>query len=583
MRRRPFYDLAVEGQEDFSAGAFPLQEQMPATAVQDCVNGIYDDDGSLFKRGGGAYVGPPTPYVISSSPVAGAPLFVWDAWLGSGYRFTFVGTYDATATELWHLTDTWSSSNTAVLLATLDRAAIQRLVVFNGMIVAIVAIDPIFLYAGALTSIAGLSVGALTFTFGSPVVKCPAGGLTGHVIPGEILDSEDAFGARDGYPTPVASVDSDTQVTLVAPWLGPDGSHAGSFSYRYTVAAPPSIKASTNQTFVAVAGGRLWMARGNKIAFTPTGRIAHFEDTDLHELPEGALITGLQPLEDRLVVFTTFGVWEITNVALDLTDDFGNAQQQIVKMASDVVLWGDAGIAGQDGSVFVPALDDVYTLNRGGVHRMAGAAGIRKLWQQYVKSGYRPGVAAVHRGHYFLPILNDAAWVDTLVCKLSTGAWSRWSGYCGQCRGFAQRIDDVARTPKLLGAGPDHVVDLTGAFDPTAANKQDPDGSTHTLQVVLRPFVRRAALPEVWRYLRARYELVDAAVDHPTVLAEAAKGSAGAWVSVTAFPVDSGDRPKRFTVNKRAQLLRVRLTSSGPSQSLVLRSAEAMVRNSYRQ
>src|SRR4051794_36693266 len=70
------------GQDDFSAGAFPLQERVPRTAVEDAVNCLIEDDGSLLKRGGGAYK--------STSAYGAAILALFDRVLGAGQRTVFL-------------------------------------------------------------------------------------------------------------------------------------------------------------------------------------------------------------------------------------------------------------------------------------------------------------------------------------------------------------------------------------------------------------------------------------------------------------------------------------------------------------
>jgi hypothetical protein len=70
-----------------------------------------------------------------------------------------------------------------------------------------------------------------------------------------------------------------------------------------------------------------------------------------------------------------------------------------------------------------------------------------------VKAGYQPGLATVHRGHYFLPIVNGSTWVDTLVCRLDLerSPWTRWAGHAAGTA-YAVRVGATTRSPKLFGA-----------------------------------------------------------------------------------------------------------------------------------
>jgi hypothetical protein len=107
---------------------------------------------------------------------------------------------------------------------------------------------------------------------------------------------------------------------------------------------------------------------------------------------------------------------------------------------------------------------------------------IRPLYRDYVKSGYRPGLAAVHRGHYFLPIVNGTSLVDVLVCRLDRGAaWTRWAGHAAG-GAYAQRIGADTRQPKLLGISGARITEVTASMALTGA-AQDADATTPVFRV----------------------------------------------------------------------------------------------------
>jgi hypothetical protein len=178
--------------------------------------------------------------------------------------------------------------------------------------------------------------------------------------------------------------------------------------------------------FYAVAGNRLWMANRNssRVDFSDIGTPATVGATSFHEIPEGGIL-GLIGLRDAVVVFTTSGVWIISNVGLNLTDTAGNVQHRIDRYSRDLVLWHSNGLgAGFEGALVVPARDGVYLLNYGVASEAPQqftliSRPIANLYRSYVAAGYMPGQPTVHRGTLLLPIRTvGEAFVDLLVCRL---------------------------------------------------------------------------------------------------------------------------------------------------------------------
>jgi hypothetical protein len=255
------------------------------------------------------------------------------------------------------------------------------------------------------------------------------------------------------------------------------------------------------------------------------------------------------------------------------------------------VLWGDAGIGGWSGALIVPALDDVYLIDAGGPQGVV-SEGIRALYRSYVKEGYKPGIATVYRGHYILPILNsDSAVFDTLVCRLdlrdSRGntrpAWTRWDG---AARGTAWATRTGAGAPSLFTGRSGYLMDATGVFLPSAANKDD-DVAVRPgfdFDVTTRDYDTGPGNRNSISGLRMRYELVDAAADNPTIAASYSTGPEGAAFTAlsTSAPENDGSDPYTWRFVKRTRRARFRFLSSGPSANLKLRVVEVLVRPSSR-
>jgi hypothetical protein len=345
-----------------------------------------------------------------------------------------------------------------------------------------------------------------------------------------------------------------------------------------------------------VAGQRLLNAAGDAVYFssrllTSSTDWAFAESEDYHLIPGGHEVTGLEGIGDAAFVFTTGGTWVIRNLAYDLTDDYGNPQQTAQAVAPNLILWDERGISSYRGSVVVPAIDDVYLLSLGGEPVPVSEA-IRPLYRSYVKAGYQAGFATVHRAHYFLPIMNGSTLVDVLVCRLDGGspAWGRWSGHAAGAA-YVEMVGSSSRSPKLYGISGQRITDLSGCFAPVAGNKNDADGSTHVLSVVTRDFALRPQVRNLWRYLRARFQLDDAASDNPTLTLESSAGppESEVWVSSGSWAEGTGEDSSKIAIlnsdgnpGRRVQSIRFRIRSSGPAARLVLRSLEVFYRASGR-
>ena len=265
----------------------------------------------------------------------------------------------------------------------------------------------------------------------------------------------------------VRSVTNDTKLVLAETWAG--GTASGS-SYTLVpgqAVANASIPPRATGNFLAVAGsgsGRLIMASGNRAYLSDRGNPFSISSTIYHELPAGVDIVGAEGVGDAVLLFTTAGVWSISNMSLDVLDDFGNIQQSVQRISGEIVLWGDPGIASWSGSVIVPAVDDVLVLAPdGSATPITGDdqnSKIRPLYRSYVASGYQPGFATVYKGHYLLTIVNGSTWVDTLVCRLDRGAvWTRLSPAMPRASRMRSSPRSGSTPAKLLAVAAQRVTD----------------------------------------------------------------------------------------------------------------------------
>jgi hypothetical protein len=374
-------------------------------------------------------------------------------------------------------------------------------------------------YGGSLKA-ADYSTGTVSVTNGSAVVTAAGTAFLTNVDAGMLLK---VAGAGRYYV--VQSVDSDTQLTLADVFEGSTAAGQGYALTRLGSAAAPyrqaEIYATVAERLVTGEGARVYFSG----ARSETGVLQPhvFSDGDFHELPEGARVLGLEAIRDLLVVFSTDGIWTVSNMTFELTDAQGNVQQSLHRTTQDVVLWGPAGVAQFRGALVVPGTDGVYLVD-GVSEPVSVSESITPLLVDHVQAGRKPGGAVVFKSHYFLPVLDSAnTVVDLLVCRLDRPAkvrnrtffpWSWFRGHGGNVTALTQQVSaGDARQPELLaaGRGDGRVLKLTGVFEPALVRAVDADGTTHRWLLESRDFATGRGNVNTARRVRARYELADAA------------------------------------------------------------------------
>jgi hypothetical protein len=286
-----------------------------------------------------------------------------------------------------------------------------------------------------------------------------------------------------------------------------------------TWAAPASLPAGPRH--LCAAAGRLLVATGNKIAFSPPDTPEAFVADDFHLLPGGVVVMGMAAIRDTAFVFTNYGVWTITNLAFDLTDAYGNIQQQLQLVAPEMSLWHESGLCEWETRIIAPCMDRCYAIDGLSTPQPISES-IAPYYMSFIRSGFRPGGAKVFRNHLFLPILNSVNAVQTvLCCRLSRPVRGRllyfpWTTLTGHAAKMV--TGDVSLTtgvPRLLAAQSDgRVANFSDLFEPTQTNRLDADGTAHEFDIETRDFATGNGQPNHLRKLRMRYTLDGNATVH---------------------------------------------------------------------
>lgn len=572
-------------QEDFSAGMVRVAPHLiPPNGAWRLQNFLLDEDGSAYRRGGTA--------LKSNADFGSSGLrFVWDGWLAGGQRTVFANGSDFGVLD--------SDDATPVNLGGSGLSGPVKPAVIDGLL--FVGSSA---YGGSRKT-AGYSAGTVAVTNGSATVTGTSTSWSANVDPGMVL-------TINGRLHAVKSVESDTSLTLFRPWTG---ATASGLSYSADPVAAIPAAYNPGGSWV-VAGQRLVSLKEDRAAMSAQFDSTSWDVTDEWLLPEGVQFLGGATIKDTVLGFTTGGVWTIGNLDYDLTDAVGNVQQQLQLANGGLVLWGEAGIAGWEQSVVVPAIDGVWLVGGGSAVQLS--ASITPLYAGYVARGYRPGQGVVHRAHYLLPILDGSgAPVDLLVCRLDRPVevrrlgkvwpWTNWQGAGAQVAALTVRINaGSTRDPLLLGA------DRTEAgrvisyppFHPDGP-AADHDGTAPVWDMIGRdiPTGGRALNENLVKKLRARYELVSgnavATIEAyygtdlrpPGALWGGSTWGGASWndADQLAFiklegdaPESNGDSPYSWTVGKRIRYFRPRLRCAEPCERAVLRSFEVFVRPSGR-
>lgn len=602
--------------DDFSAGAElnVAPHLIDPRGLGGCAEGLYNDDGSVYLRGGSKWKSSPTFGVFAAQwgqvqwgqfqwsselppPFGTSIRSAWDGWFAVGHR-TLLRTPisngvldpadDATPIDL---------GGYGTMVPHVNRLVNGLLFIAGGQI-----------YAGSLQAADPTPAGTVTVVRGAKgVVGVGTTWTTAGIDAGMLFRT----GTEERVYV-VATVDDDTHLTLTEAYEGTPSTVAASQAFTLKRLETASKPYRSAMVYGSIAERLIVIEENAIIRFSERSKPHSFIDTDFHQLDDGVEIITVEALGTDLVVFTTQGYWLIRNMAFNLTDALGALQQREDHPNRELVCWGGQGITDYRGALVVPALDGIMLVD-GISQPVPISKGIEPRYRRHVDLGHRPGKAEVYRDHYLLPITDVAGkWQDTLVCRLDRPVKTRsqtlfpWSWHEGAGAQTAFYVERVPRAegsrPELLGgdlqAG--RVLDCSDYFSPAVATKFDHDGSERMLELVTRDLPTGPA-ESINRVRRVRLigELEADEGDTPTISmwirADVDDGDAR-WGEViwgdfqwadgaetqfvllgdvaTEADLDGGRGGKDFFSNVRTRYARVRLRSSGPIAKLTIRSLE---------
>ena len=580
---------------------------IPENGAYDIINGFNgDDDGSIFWRGGNDY--------YSDADFGAGLRHIWTGHLAAGERILFANSADFGVLN----------GTTPVNLGSDGRNGPAVCAEIGGLLF----IGGGYIYGGSLKA-APYSTGTVSVTNGSTTVT--GAGVTWNTL----VDAGMLLQLGNGRVYVVESITDSTHLELSEAY---EGATAAGQAYTlhniYKITTADPYVAS--DTYAVSTARLLWHDERNvyfsSLRTTAPQENPHtFSPTDYHTVPDGARIVGIAAIGQIVLVFTTAGIWRLTGIAYNIVDAAtGDPQHSFELLSKDYILVSPAAIAYWEQYLVVPCTDGIYLID-GTSSPVRISKSIDPLWHDYIRFGYKAGGAAVYKGRYFLPILVGSSSVkDVLVCRLDRGArdrrrrvmfpWSRLQGSGAEIAAYAVKNAADPRSPKLLGAEfPDtaRVTDCSGYFTPSAANKQDADGTTPDFEIVTRDFPTGGLTLNTVRYARLGYELVADTGDDPRLILDYASGirrddapkwgdpngewgvgfgpsGTSGWAATSDgefSPVMRGStrdyaypsilEPHRFRLNKRLRYARLRLRAdNGPAELCVIRRIELQIRPS---
>lgn len=554
--------LAKVGQDDFSAGSYTEQpfEKVPTNGVSDLLEGLIGDDGLPFRRGGAT--------TLSDTNKASG-YFFWRGWLAVGERVLWGDNTGA----LWTLN---GSTPQAVPNDSGSAGAYSgKAAVLNGMVIL-----PDGTIWGGSYKTSNYNTGTMDMVMGSDQVVGHGTAWLANLDPGMLFQYDRVY--------VIKSIQDDTHLTLATPSTA-DATLENYVAAVYRSAASGSIPAG----MYASAGNRLFALQGNRIYESNIGdpqSFAGFENSI--DLPAGVRILGAEGLRDQLLVFTTGGMFVLSNVALDLEDPDGNVQQRLELVNSELILWSWEGVASWRNALIVPATDGVYVLDAISAPQRI-SEGIQIPYERQTAFGtgfgYGAGYSAVYRGHYFLPIRdNGGVNEQVLVCRLTPTRRGRgdtafaWSRFKNKIAAVAPwQANNLGNQVKLIGVNvTNNRIETLKWFDPTTATEAD--GTAHVMELVTREYEVGGVHTALVRSFLSRYELTNAGGTSTLSLAYSIDGGAFVTVAGAAPEATLADKAYLWKIDKRAHGIRFRIRTTGAATKALLHMLEASYRPSGR-
>jgi len=205
---------------------------------------------------------------------------------------------------------------------------------------------------------------------------------------------------------------------------------------------------------------------------------------------------------------------------------------------------------------------------------------MESYWQGLF-SGYSPTswtiAAGIFRSFYFVTVMNGSTLVDSLMCHIPRRSWWRLTNT--KACAYAPAVG-VSEELYYADRSTNRVVGLSGVFSPSAANKNDANGSAVAPQAQLRITGDGPGLKH-FGFGRITYDMRDDSSDNPSLAVSVAAGiEAESFSAVSESPVAETTvaTRKRYTIAKVSQGVNVKIVQANASTQTEVFAVEADAR-----
>jgi hypothetical protein len=318
-------------------------------------------------------------------------------------------------------------------------------------------------------------------------------------------------------------------------------------------------------------------ANSSRLWFGPLV-IGNAWDVDNSYLDLDLPVTGLAPIRNAELIFSASRIDYLTGSIPPGVTGFDMAVSKLAEIGCT-----DArSLASWQNQVIFANGNGVYMTNGAAVRSITepqeyGGQGIGDYWRSlldtYDESWQIHGGLL---GDYYLVTIRDEndTLVATLMCYLPRRAWWRLSNIDAGFYATSQHTGPFELYYADRSSG--QVVALSGILTPTAANKNDADGTAVEAALEGRLLGSGSTLKS-YGFARITYDMRDAASDNPSLAVSFSKDVEG--TTFTAVPESplaevADSTRKRVTVNRDAQGISLRFVQTGASSKTEVRAIE---------
>jgi hypothetical protein len=346
---------------------------------------------------------------------------------------------------------------------------------------------------------------------------------------------------------------------------------------KYDGSAAPAALGGTPAPgkFVAIYKTRVVLGNRsgneNRLHFSPTPDIEATWDTANSWIDCDYPITGLAALQNALLIFSAGHTERIIGSTPPPGSDMDRS------LIGDIGCTDARSIVVQEGNVLFANPRGVYLTNGAGFASLTTEGSIESYWQSLF-AGYDPSTwvisAGVFRGFYLVSILdNTGALKAALMCYVPRRAWMPHTNIRAMMFAAAVGASEELYYADRASA---RVIGISGMFSPSAANKNDADGTPVTPRLETRMLGHGPGLKH-FGFGRLSYDMRDAATDNPELVVSVAPGVEGTtFAAVAESPLgeNTDEERKRFTIAKQSQGATVRLQQVNASSKTEIYALE---------